>query len=187
MKPEIVKMIDGILDREGGYADHPSDPGGATNWGITQRVARANLYQGHMSQLPKATARDIYYRQYIVGPGFLGIAEIDPLVAEEVIDSGVNCGQDRAAKWFQTALNLFNRRGVDYPDIKVDGDIGGKSLSAFRALIAKRGAAGARELMIDALDGLQFGHYANLAQGNQKFEDFMPGWVRTRIGNARAH
>lgn len=186
MKAEVAKMIDGILDREGGFVDHPSDPGGATNWGITQRVARGNGYLGHMSQLPKALARDIYYRQYVVGPGFLGIAEIDPRVAEEVIDSGVNCGQDRAAKWFQTALNLFNRRGADYADIKVDGEIGAKSLAAFRGLIAKRGMAGARELMIDALDGLQFGHYAGLAQSNPKFEDFMPGWVRTRIGNARA-
>lgn len=187
MRSEIAKMIDGILDREGGYVNHPSDPGGATNWGITQRVARANGYQGHMSQLPKATAREIYYRQYVVRPGFLGIAEIDPMVAEEVIDSGVNCGPDRAAKWFQTALNLFNRRGADYADIAIDGDIGSKTLGAFRGLIAKRGQTVARELMIDALDGLQFGHYANLAQGNQKFEDFMPGWVRTRIGNARAH
>lgn len=182
----IDTMIDGILDREGGYVDHPSDPGGATNWGITQRVARANGYHGHMSQLPKATARAIYRREYIEKPGFLGIAEIDLAVAEEVVDSGVNCGQDRAAKWYQTALNLFNRRGADYPDIKVDGDIGAKTLAAHRGLIAKRGAAVARDLMIDALDGLQFGHYANLAQSNQKFEDFMPGWVRTRIGNARA-
>jgi len=186
MKAEIAAMIDGILDREGGYVDHPSDPGGATNWGITQRVARANGYQGHMSQLPKATARDIYYRQYIVTPGFLGIAEIDAAVAEEVVDSGVNCGPARAAKWFQTALNLFNRRGADYPDIAVDGQIGAQSLAAFRGLIAKRGAAVARDLMIDALDGLQFGHYASLAESNPKFEDFMPGWVRTRIGNARA-
>lgn len=182
----IDEMIDGILDREGGFVDHPSDPGGATNFGITERVARANGYYKPMRSLPKPTARDIYRREYIVKPGFLGIAEIDIIVAEEVIDSGVNAGQQRAAKWFQTALNLFNRRGKDYADIVVDGDIGRGTLGAFRALIAKRGAKDARDLMIDALDGLQFGHYAALSADNSKFEDFMPGWVRTRIGNTRA-
>lgn len=182
----IEAMIDGILEREGGYVDHPSDPGGATNFGITQRVARANGYQGHMRDLAKAVARDIYRREYIEKPGFLGICNLDPVVAEEVIDSGVNAGQGRAARWYQTALNLFNRRGVDYRDIVVDGQIGPATLAAHKALIAKRGAADARDMMIDALDGLQFGHYAALSVDNSKFEDFMPGWVRTRIGNTRA-
>lgn len=179
-------MIDGILDREGPYSDHPSDPGGATNFGITQRVARANGYHGHMRDLPKATARTIYRREYIEKPGFLGICEIDPVVGEEVVDSGVNAGQSRAAKWYQTALNLFNRRGVDYRDVVVDGDIGPATLAAHRSLIVKRGQAFARDIMIDALDGLQFGHYAQLSADNSKFEDFMPGWVRTRIGKARS-
>lgn len=181
----IDGMIDGILDREGGYVDHPSDPGGATHFGITQRVARANGYQGQMRDLPKATARSIYRREYIEKPGFLGVCEIDPIVGEEVVDSGVNAGQARAAKWYQTALNLFNRRGVDYRDIVVDGKIGAVSLAAHRALIQRRGAADARDMLIDALDGLQFGHYAELSSDNSKFEDFMPGWVRTRIGNTR--
>lgn len=182
----IDEMIDGILDREGGFVDHPSDPGGATNFGITERVARANGYHGSMRNLPKATAKAIYRREYIEKPGFLAICEIDPVVGEEVVDSGVNAGQQRAAKWFQTSLNLFNRRGKDYADIAVDGAIGPGTLRAFRALIVKRGAEEARELMIDALDGLQFGHYASLSADNSKFEDFMPGWVRTRIGNTRS-
>lgn len=182
----VDKMIEGILDREGGFIDHKSDPGGATNFGITERVARANGFKGHMRDLTKSEAIRIYHREYIEKPGFLGIAEIDPLVAEEVIDSGVNTGQSRAAEWFQTALNLFNRRGTDYADVSVDGKIGAASLAAFRALIAKRGQVTARELIIDALDGLQFGHYASLAASNSKFEDFMPGWVRARIGNTRA-
>lgn len=182
----IDAMIDGIIEREGDYVDHPSDPGGATRWGITERVARANGYHGHMRDLPQSTARQIYRREYIEKPGFLGICELDLSVGEEVVDSGVNAGQSRAAKWYQTALNLFNRRGVDYRDVVVDGRIGPASLAAHRALISKRGTKDARDMMIDALDGLQFGHYASLSADNSKFEDFMPGWVRTRIGNTRA-
>lgn len=179
----IDEMIDGILDREGRYVNHPSDPGGATNWGITQRVARANGYMGDMRALPKATAREIYRREYIQKPGFMPIAEIDPIIAEEVIDSGVNAGQKRAALWFQQALNVLNRRAVDYPDIVEDGDIGGKSIAALQALRRKRGELGARRLMLKALNGLQFIHYFKLAEGGTKFEDFMVGWVDSRIGS----
>ncbi|WP_234179222.1 glycoside hydrolase family 108 protein [Sphingopyxis sp. NFH-91] len=182
MNPQIAAMIDGIIGREKGYVNHPSDPGGATIWGITERVARANGYTGDMRVMPQAVARDIYYREYIVKPGFLGIAEIDPAVAEEVIDSGVNAGQKRAALWFQQALNVLNRRGVDYADIAEDGIIGRGSIAAFQALRRKRGDAGARRLMLKALNGLQFMHYYGLAKGGTKFEDFMPGWVDGRIG-----
>lgn len=178
----VDEMIDGILDREGGYVNHPSDPGGATNFGITQAVARANGYQGHMRDLPKATARAIYRREYVEKPGFLGVAEIDPIIAEELIDSGVNAGQARAGLWFQQALNVLNRRGVDYADIGEDGKIGKQSISAFQALRRKRGEVAARRLMLRALNGLQFTHYFNLAKGGTKFEDFMPGWIDGRIG-----
>lgn len=179
----VDEMIDGILDREGGYVNHPSDPGGATNFGITQAVARANGYQGHMRDLPKTTARAIYRREYVEKPGFLGIAEIDPLVAEELIDSGVNAGPARAKLWFQQALNVLNRRGADYPDIAEDGVIGKGTLAAFQALRRKRGDVGARRLMLKALNGLQFRHYFDLSKGGTKFEDFMVGWVDSRIGS----
>lgn len=178
----VDEMIDGILKREGGYVNHPSDPGGSTNYGITQAVARANGYTGDMRKLPIETARTIYRRQYVEKPGFLGIAEIDPLVAEEVIDSGVNAGQKRAALWFQQALNVLNRRGQDYADIAADGIVGKGTLAAFQALRRKRGEVKARQLMLKALNGLQFMHYFNLADGGTKFEDFFAGWLDSRIG-----
>lgn len=178
----IDQMIDGILEREGRYVHHPSDPGGATNWGITERVARANGYMGDMRVLPKAVAREIYRSEYIAKPGFLGLAEIDPAVAEEVIDSGVNAGQKRAALWFQQALNVLNRRGRDYPDVAEDGDLGPATLRAFRALRRQRGEGKARQLLLKALNGLQFMHYFKLAAGGTKFEDFMVGWLDSRVG-----
>lgn len=177
----IDQMIDGILEREGGFVDHKSDPGGATNWGITERVARANGYKGDMRQLPKATAREIYLREYVVKPGFLPIAEIDPIVAEEVIDSGVNAGQRRAALWFQQSLNVLNRRQKDYADVVEDGRVGPNTIAAYRALIRKRGMVMAGRLMLRSLNGLQFMHYYNLAKGGTKFEDFFVGWVDGRI------
>lgn len=178
----IDEMIDGILDREGGYVNHPSDPGGATNWGITQRVARANGYGGHMRDLPREEARRIYKREYVEKAGFLEVAEIDPLLAEELIDTGVNAGPTRARLWLQKSLNILNRRGVDYPDIAEDGIIGAGTLSALRALRRRRGDTKARSLLLKCLNGYQFKHYEALAAGGTKFEDFMVGWVDSRIG-----
>lgn len=180
----VDEMIAGIIAREGGFVNHPSDPGGATNFGITQAVARANGYKGDMRSLSKTTACEIYRREYVEKPGFLAIAEIDPVVGEEVIDSGVNAGQRRAALWFQQALNVLNRRGKDYADIAEDGVIGRGTIGAFQALRRRRGDAKARQLMLKALNGLQFMHYFNLASGGTKFEDFMVGWVDSRIGAA---
>ena len=36
------RAFEKLLGHEGGFVDHPKDPGGSTRYGITQRVARAN-------------------------------------------------------------------------------------------------------------------------------------------------
>ena len=41
-----------LLGHEGGYSNHPDDPGGETNWGVTLTVARANGYVGRMQEMP---------------------------------------------------------------------------------------------------------------------------------------
>lgn len=182
MTPKIQQIIDGVIAVEGGYVDHPNDPGGATKFGITQAVARANGYQGHMRDLPRSTAFQIYYTKYVVGPNFDDVALIDEKVAEELIDTGVNAGQKRAAEWFQVALNSLNNRAADYPEIVEDGDIGPGTLRAFSAFKRRRGAASTL-IMLRALDALQGYHYMSLARGNSKFESFLNGWLLHRIGN----
>ena len=39
---DLDNLVDGVIDREGGYVDNPADKGGATCFGITEAVARAN-------------------------------------------------------------------------------------------------------------------------------------------------
>jgi lysozyme family protein len=181
----IQSIIDGVIEVEGGYVDHPNDPGGATRYGITQAVARANGYAGHMRDLPRSTAYAIYHTRYVVGPNFDEVAAIDERVAEELIDTGVNAGPSRAAKWFQEALNALNERGVAYPDVVPDGDIGPGTLRAFKAFKAKRGRT-ATTIMLRALDAYQGAHYLSLAKDNSKFESFLNGWLMHRIGNVAA-
>lgn len=182
MSERIKQIIDGVIAVEGGYVNNPNDPGGATNFGITEAVARANGYVGDMRNLPRSTAFQIYYMRYVVAPNFDDVALIDEKVAEELIDTGVNAGHDRATKWFQTALNGLNDRERDYKDIVVDGDLGPVSMGAFRAFKKRRGAD-ATVIMLAALDAFQGYHYLTLAKDNSKFETFLNGWLRHRIRN----
>ena len=69
----IESLIDAVLDREGGYTNHPADRGGETNHGITAAVARANGYAGTMRDLPLDTALTIYRKLYWLAPRFEGL------------------------------------------------------------------------------------------------------------------
>lgn len=186
----ITAMIGAILVAvfgiEGGYVDHPSDPGGATNHGVTEQVARDNGYAGPMDLLPRETAEQIYVANYIEKPGYMPLIELDPRVAEEVIDSAVNAGPGRASRWLQQSLNHFNGRGRDYPDITEDGQVGPGTIAAVRALQKRRGKVLACQLLIKALDAKQAAHYFALAGRNTRFEDFSVGWM-IRVGNVDWH
>lgn len=100
-----------LLGHEGGYVDHPSDPGGATNWGVTQAVARANGYTGHMRDLPVDMAKAIYWRQYWVP---IKADDLPPAIRYAVFDAAVNSGANQAVKWLQRAIGV-NDDGVVGP------------------------------------------------------------------------
>jgi lysozyme family protein len=177
----IDQMIEATIGREGGYVNHPSDPGGATRWGITERVARKQGYRGEMHALPRETAKGIYRKEYLLDPGFGEVAKISPRVAEELFDTGVNMGPAVPALWFQQCLNALNNGGKLYPDIKEDGDIGPTSLATFSAYRRARGAE-ADTVMLKALNCLQGAKYIDLAMRRGANEAFLFGWLRTRVG-----
>lgn len=173
-------VIDSIVEKEKGYVDHPNDHGGPTNYGITQRVARENGYTGPMQDMPLSLARAIYRNRYIITPQFDKVGLIDEAVARELVDTGVNMGPPRAAEMFQRWLNGFNLQGSRYADVFVDGRIGDVTLDAFRAYRRWRGDEGSR-VMVAALNCTQGMRYLELAEGNDTQEDFLYGWLRSRV------
>ena len=91
-----------ILESEGGYVNHPSDPGGATNMGITQRTARAHGYKGSMRRLPREVAARIYREAYW---DQCRCNELPPELRLPVFDAAVKSGCTRSIRWLQEAVN----------------------------------------------------------------------------------
>ena len=101
-----------VLKHEGGYVNHPSDPGGETNWGISKR-AYPDL---DIKNLTKAQAGEIYRRDYwepIQGD------KLPLMLAIFTFDTAVNMGVGRATRMLQEAAGVTQ-----------DGQIGPKTLKA---------------------------------------------------------
>ena len=116
----IERMLDELVEREGGFVDHPADRGGATRYGVTEAVARAHGYRGAMRHLPRAEAIDIYRRLYWLRPRFDAVATRAPRIAAELFDTGVNMGPAVATTFLQRALTALNRQGKDFGNYILD-------------------------------------------------------------------
>ncbi len=174
----IALMIAGVIAVEGGYVNHPADPGGETNMGITKKVAIANGYAGPMRTLPREVAHSIYYGRYIVAPGYEPLVSIDAPVAEELFDTTVNMGAPRPSRWFQLSINT--QCGTK---LTIDGRVGLGTIAAYRACQAKVGATPLCRGTLDRLDTAQKAEYDRLVRVNPKLKVFHRGWVAHRIGN----
>ena len=176
----ITSIIQDIIKVEGGYTNDPSDSGGETCWGITVATARAAGFTGSMKDLTQQQAYDIYYKQYVVAPGFDKVLPLSEKIAAELVDTGVNMGVSVAGKFLQQALNAMNDGGTQYPDLVVDGAIGKGSISSLQAFLNKRGAEG-EVVLLRALNALQAARYISLAETSPKNERFVYGWLKNRV------
>lgn len=114
--------FDLLISHEGGFSNRPyaDDPGGATMYGVTEKVARANGYVGHMKDLPLDFAKFIYRKSY------WDACKCD-LMPDEIkyalFDAAVNSGVGQASKWLQSSVG-----------VKSDGAIGPMTLHAVSAI-----------------------------------------------------
>lgn len=159
---KFTAFFDRLMEHEGGYVNHPSDPGGETMWGVTKRVARQYGYTGSMRNLPKATAQaiaDKNYWQVIRGD------DLPDDVAWQVFDAAYNHGNRQAIKFLQRAVGLT---GDD-----VDGIMGNQTLSAVKCMDSDR------IVLFFLAERLQF--FTNL----RTWGTFGKGWSRRIVGNLR--
>ena len=143
-KMNMDELIEDVIEREGGYVDHPADRGGADQLGHDRRRSRGGrAMPATCARCRKSDAAAIYKRLYWLAPRFDAVAERAPKLAAELFDTGVNMGTGTASGFLQRALNALNRKAADYPDIGRPADWPA-TLAALDAFLNKRGRAAKR-------------------------------------------
>ena len=145
MKDNFAACLAEVLKYEGGWSDHPSDPGGATMKGVTigtySQFKGRKVSKDELRQIPDADLQAIYRRNYwdkVRGDDLP--AGLD-LVA---FDGAVNSGPSKGAKWLQTALG-----------VPVDGAIGPQTIAAAQATNAAQAIDRACDARLAFLRGMK--------------------------------
>lgn len=156
MKNNFSKSLKFVFLIEGGWSDHPKDPGGATMKGVTLAVYREYLgrevSKEELRNIPDAHLNDLYRVRYW---DKARCDEWAPGVDLSVFDFAVNSGVGRATRLLQRCVGAVE-----------DGVIGPKTVAAVKAVPAK-------ELIIRFAEG-RSSFYKNL----KTFDTFGRGWLR---------
>lgn len=152
-----------VLDREGGYSDHKSDRGGATNFGITQKTYDASRQEAGVLTRPvfSITANEVtaIYRLRYWNVAKCGLLA-EPLDLY-VFDSAVQHGPARAVKLLQRALGVAD-----------DGQLGPKTIGALHEEIA---AGQLPELCRNFL-AIRQDFYDDIVDADPTQQKFAEGW-----------
>ncbi|MEI8671125.1 glycosyl hydrolase 108 family protein [Vibrio sp. SA48] len=121
-KPRTInEIILETMKKEGFRSNHTDDPGGDTTYGITEATARRLGFTGKMEDLTPQQAESLYLNEYVQRVRFDEVHAISAIVGEELIDTGINMGQNTAAVFLQRWLNVFNNKQSYYNDLVIDG------------------------------------------------------------------
>ena len=117
--------IDRVLVNEGGYVNHPADPGGATNFGVTQRTLDRIRKANPRARLPVSVRNltreqaKFCYRVAYWNP--IRGDELPSAFAFQLLDAYVNHSPETVIRWAQKAAGVAD-----------DGIIGPVTLAALR-------------------------------------------------------
>ena len=156
MNCSFETSLKSILKHEGGFVNHPKDPGGMTNLGCTKAVYEAHM--GHfvteevMKALLPSDVAPIYKKNYwdrIVG-------DMLPVGLDyAVFDAAINSGSSRASKWLQQVIGTT-----------IDGSIGPKTLKILNACDVAHTITKFNNIRLEFLESLP------------TWETFGKGWER---------
>jgi lysozyme family protein len=159
---DFEKSIPHILKWEGGYVNHPADPGGATNRGIIlslfKQYAKALGLPPTVDALKTITEDQakFIYREHFWN-AMKGDEINDQQLATMIFDAFVNQGY--------RGLKLAQREA----GVETDGNIGPKSIQAFN------GAAPA--VLFDGIKDARKEYYIDLADKKPSMAVFLRGWL----------
>ena len=156
MKQDFDHCLEMLLKHEGGYVNHPKDPGGRTNLGVTQRVYEAwlgrEVTEQEMKDLTVEDVAPIYRANYwdaVWGD------HLPSGVDWSVFDWAVNSGPARATKALQRIVGAVS-----------DGVVGPKTMQAVMDMDPVK--------IID----MMYEERQRFYQGLSTFDTFGRGWTR---------
>ena len=163
MDRNFARALSLVLKHEGGWSDHPADPGGATMKGVTlanfRRYVKADATRDDLRGITDAQLATVYRRFYwdaVHG------AELPAGIDYAVFDFAVNSGPGRAAKYLQGVVGVVQ-----------DGRIGPATLNAVSAMM--------RATVINDLCDRRM----TFLRGLKTWPTFGKGWT-ARISGVRA-
>ena len=155
MRSNFPRVLAETLSHEGGWSDHPQDPGGATMKGVTLKTFRTYYPGATKDDLRNITDAQL---ERIYRDGYWNAVRGDDLPAGldlVAFDAAVNSGVSRGAKWLQQALG-----------VTADGKIGPATIAAAKAAEP-----------ISVIDTALMRRMAFL-RGLKTFDVFGKGWTR---------
>jgi lysozyme family protein len=164
MKESWSEIFESVIKSEGGFVDHPSDPGGMTNLGVTRAVYSRWLgretTETEMRNLTKEDVSPIYKQWYFDA---INGDDLPSGIDYSVCDIAINSGPNRAAKMLQKCVGA-----------QPDGAIGPMTLQA----VSDSDSAEVVERLADVRQSFY--------EGLKTFETFGKGWTR-RNKEVREH
>lgn len=152
----FTEALEHVLKHEGGFVNHPKDPGGMTNLGVTKKVwdewIGRESSEDEMRNLKPEDVANLYKKMYwdrVKGD------DLPSGVNYCVFDASVNSGTGRAAKWLQEAVGAVP-----------DGAIGAKTLAKVAAHDA--------DSLVNAYCDVRL----NFLKSLKTFDTFGKGWSR---------
>jgi len=148
--------INFVLDNEGGLSNNSADPGGLTNFGISQR-----MYPDlDIRNLTRDEAKEIYRKDY-------WNANFDAIqssrVAQKLFDATVNMGPVKATRMLQLALGA-----IQAGPVVADGILGSHTIEAINAAYA--------DPLVDEYKAQLCKYYFDLGK-----PEFLMGWLRRAV------
>lgn len=159
---DFNEAIDIILEHEGGYVDHPADPGGATNLGITLKLFKqyapelgVPATKDSLKALTEQQARHIYKKEF--WDKMYGDKIRDQQLATQVFDFYVNAGAN-AIKVLQSEAG-----------VQGDGAFGPATLAAVNWANP--------EILFEQFRDGRVEYYKNLVERKPALKVFLKGWL----------
>lgn len=169
---DFEKAIHYVLGNEGGFVNHPNDPGGSTNFGVSLRFLKASgmdinddgtIDEKDIKALTQETVTSIYKLHFWDPHHYGAINHQD--IATKVFDLGVNIGSRTANVFLQRSANYCLGQHL----LKVDGVVGKKTIEAVNSCHS--------DTLMNMLCQEACIYYSALCAKNPDLKVFLKGWL----------